>query len=69
MKLSILLPVFGETESVKQTVERIFDAVNEFVYEILIIISPRFSKESFGVCYKMEGADTGIKVHIQRQNP
>lgn len=69
MKLSILLPVYGETELVRQTVKDILKSIGEYVFEILIIISPKSNRESFDVCYQLEKLDSRVKVHIQRQNP
>lgn len=67
--LSIVVTVYGETFSVKETIERLLKNDRGYIKEIIIVISPRSSKESFIVCEDLVKNYPLVKMHVQENNP
>jgi len=67
MQLSVALPVFSETESVIEIVNWLKKYIRE-LYEVIIIISPKSSKESKDICNRLAKRDY-VKVYTQKNNP
>jgi dolichol-phosphate mannosyltransferase len=68
-RISVVLPVYSETETVRQVVDWLRANLAARLGEILIILSPRSRAESRAVCSELEASDPRIQLHIQQQNP
>lgn len=66
IQLSIVVTVYSETFSVRETVERLLRDNRGYIHEILFVISPHSSEESFAVCRLLEKKYPLCKVHIQK---
>jgi len=69
INLSIVVTVYGETFSVRETIERLLKQNRDYIKEIIIVISPRSSKESFGICEGLVQKYYLVKIHVQKNNP
>lgn len=70
MKISIILPVYSETESLIATVEEIRRAVaTEYIQEIIIMASPQSSEESLTTCRRLSQRYPWIRYFLQKNNP
>ncbi|HUV05165.1 MAG TPA: glycosyltransferase family 2 protein [Armatimonadota bacterium] len=70
MRLSVILPVYAETQSVIDTVEQLEAGVpEETLHEIIIVISPKSGEESFRVCEGLRDSRDNVKLHVQQNNP
>lgn len=69
MRLSVVLPVYSETDSVREIIEKLKLLVSDELYEIIIIISPLSGKESLGVCDELKREYSFVKVFLQKDNP
>jgi glycosyltransferase involved in cell wall biosynthesis len=67
--ISVVLPVFSETDTVRLIAEWLRQNLGERLLEILIIVSPRSSAESLAVCDGLAAEDERIRVFVQQQNP
>jgi dolichol-phosphate mannosyltransferase len=68
-RISVVLPVFSETDSVRLIADWLRQHLGERLLEILIVVSPRSSAESRAVCDGLAAEDERIRVFVQRQNP
>jgi len=50
MRISVILPVHSETESLKSVAERLIKLIGDGIYEIILIVSPESPMETFKVC-------------------
>ena len=69
IRLTVVVTVYSETFSVKETVERLLASNRGYILEILLVVAPRPSKESFAVCRDLEKKYPCIKVHVQERTP
>ena len=69
IQLSIVVTVYSETFSIAETVERLLRNDRGYIKEILIVISPKSSLESFRICEQLVAAHPPVKLHLQRTNP
>lgn len=69
INLSIVVTVYGETFSVQETIERLLKNNRGYIKEIIIVISPKSSKESFYVCRNLVDKYPVLKLHVQENNP
>jgi dolichol-phosphate mannosyltransferase len=69
IKLSILVTVFSETRSIIETVETLINHDRGYIQEIILLVSPRASKETFSICEEMTKKYTLVKIHVQVNNP
>lgn len=63
------MTVYSETFSVKETIERLLANDRGYIKEIIIVISPKSSRESFDVCEKLVKTYSLVKMHVQKNNP
>lgn len=68
-QISVVLPVYSETDSVRQVVQWLTDHLAERLKEIVIVLSPRSKEASQAVCRELHSADPRIQLHIQQINP
>lgn len=67
--LSVVVTVYGETFSVQETVERLLKNDRGYIKEIIIVISPRSSKESFDICNVLCAQYNIVTLLVQKNNP
>jgi dolichol-phosphate mannosyltransferase len=68
-RISIVMPVFSETDTVRIVVGWLRDNLAARLHEIIIVISPRSSPESYAVCEEMTRLDSRITLLVQQVNP
>jgi dolichol-phosphate mannosyltransferase len=67
--VSVVLPVYSETDSVREVVRWLRNHFGMQLVEILIVISPRSSAESRAVCDQLAAEDERTQVFVQQNNP
>src|SRR3954454_15373825 len=68
-RISVVLPVYSETETVRRVVGWLGDNLAGRLEEIIIVLSPRSKQASQDVCRELEASDSRIRLHIQQLNP
>jgi dolichol-phosphate mannosyltransferase len=69
IKLSVVVTVFSETFSVRETVDILLANDRGYLHEIILLTSPRSSAETLAICREQERRDRRIRVVIQQNNP
>lgn len=69
MRLSVILPVYSEEESVIHIIDRLEELVGEKLYEIILIVSPRSNVRSVAICKDMARLHNDVKFFFQKENP
>ncbi len=69
IRLSVIVTVYSETFSVKETVERLLRGDRGYTQEILLVVSPKSSPESFAMCKELGKRHPKVKVHTQERTP
>jgi dolichol-phosphate mannosyltransferase len=69
MKLSVIMPVYSETESVPRVIDDVLNVAPQHIIEIILIVSPRSSPECFRVCGEAEKQRTLVKMVTQSRLP
>jgi glycosyltransferase involved in cell wall biosynthesis len=68
-RISVVLPVYSETETVRQVVAWLRENLAGRLEEIVIVLSPRSGAASRTVCNSLGASDARIRLHIQERNP
>jgi dolichol-phosphate mannosyltransferase len=69
VRLSIVVTVFSETFSIRETVDILLSRDRGYIHEIILLASPRSSQETFAICRECEARDPRIRTVIQINNP
>ncbi len=69
IKLSVVVTVFSETFSIDETVNLLLALDRGYILEILLLVSPRASQETFSICRRWEAQEPRVKVLVQKNNP
>lgn len=69
MKLSVIMPVYSETDSVRRIIDDISVRIKEHLLEVILIVSPRSSEESLAVCRSVESGNRLVRMIIQSELP
>lgn len=69
IQLSVVVTVYSETFSVIETVERLFKNDRGYLKEILLVIAPKSSNESFRICEALADVHPLVRVYVQKTNP
>jgi dolichol-phosphate mannosyltransferase len=69
IKLSVVVTVFSETFSIRETIDILLGNDRGYVHEIILLTSPRASSETFEICREQERRDARIRTVIQQNNP
>jgi dolichol-phosphate mannosyltransferase len=69
IKLSLVVTVFSETFSIRETIDILFAADRGYIHEIILLTSPRASAETFAICREQERRDPRIRTVVQQNNP
>jgi len=68
--VSIVVTVFSETFSLRQTIDRLLAKDRDYIKEVILSVSPRSSEDCLFICRELEQKyPLIIKVHIQEHNP
>jgi dolichol-phosphate mannosyltransferase len=67
--LSVVVTVFAETFSLRETVGRILARDRGYLKEILLSVSPRSGEECLAVCRELAEEHDFLSIHIQEKNP
>src|ERR1700722_4523686 len=67
--LSIVVTVFSETFSIRETVGILLARDRGYIEEIILLISPRASAESFAIALECIQRDPRVKIQMQTRNP
>src|SRR6266446_3232340 len=69
IQLSIVVTVFSETLSIRETLDILLGLNRGYIKEILLLVSPRASAESMAICRECADRDSRAKILIQKNNP
>ena len=69
IKLSIVISVYSETFSLVETVDRLIAKNRDYIYELILVVSPMSSKKCIDICNLLMKNNNLIKIHIQKNNP
>lgn len=67
--LSIVVTVYSETYSIHETLERLFKLDRGYIQEIILLISPRASEETFSIARQAVRNNPKVRLVIQKNNP
>src|SRR5580692_7410615 len=62
IQLSIVVTVFTETFSIRETVQILLGKDRGYISEIILLISPRASEEAFAICRECIEMDPRVKI-------
>ncbi len=68
-RISVVLPVFSETDTVRIVADWLRANLGSQLLEIIIVISPRSSAASRDICDSLAREDERIRVYEQENNP
>jgi dolichol-phosphate mannosyltransferase len=69
IRLSVVVTVFSETFSLRETIDILLGGDRGYIHEIILLTSPRASQETFAICRECEKRDPRIRTVIQINNP
>lgn len=69
LDLSVVLPVYSETDTVRSVVSWLLERLRDDIREIVIVRSPKASAESVAACDDVAALDPRVRVVVQRENP
>src|ERR1700722_1619767 len=69
IQLSILVTVFTETFSIRETVDILRGRDRGYIKEIILLVSPRASEESVAICLQCLAQDARVTILLQKNNP
>lgn len=69
MKVSIVVTVYSETFSLVETIKKLMKRDQGYIFEIILVVSPKSSPECFAICNNLAQQYSIIKVHTQKKNP
>jgi len=69
IRLSVVVTVYSETTSIAETIETLVGRDRGYIHEILLLVSPRSSEETFSICRECAARDSRIKIVVQKNNP
>jgi dolichol-phosphate mannosyltransferase len=68
-RISVVLPVYSETQTVREVVSWHRKHLGKRLEEIVIVLSPRSQPASRDVCEELVEEDPRVRLQIQQQNP
>src|SRR5208283_4055053 len=68
-RISVVLPVYSETDTVRAIVAWLTDRLGAQLEEIIIVLSPRSSARSRAICEFLAGENRLVRLQLQEQNP
>ena len=67
--LSVVVTVYTETFSIVETVERVMKNDRGQLVEILLVVAPKASAETFRICHKLVAENPLVAMHVQNTGP
>lgn len=68
-RISVVLPVFSETDSIREVAKGLNEILGARMIEIVIVMSPRSGPDTRAVCEDLVKSDPRIRLQIQQVNP
>ncbi|MBE7466507.1 MAG: glycosyltransferase family 2 protein [Planctomycetes bacterium] len=68
-RISVVLPVFAETDSVREVANWLREKLGARMLETIIVLSPKSGPASRAVCDELCAADPRFRIHVQQVNP
>ena len=69
IRLSVVVTIYSETFSIDETLKILLGRDRGYILEILLLVSPRASEETFSICRKWAAEEPRVKVVVQQHNP
>lgn len=69
MKISVILPVHSETESLYYVTERLSSLLKEKLHEIVFIVSPNSPEKTFAIVEELRRTYPFVGSQLQQENP
>ncbi len=69
IELSIIIAVYSETQSVIETIRRLFKMDSGYIKEIILVVAPRSTSACLEICRQLAKDDPRIQCRIQENNP
>jgi len=69
IQLSIVVTVYTETLSIRETVDSLLGRDRDYIKEIILLVSARASDESLAICRECAGQDRRVRILVQKNNP
>ena len=69
IKLSVVVTVFSETFSIDETLSILLGRDRGYVQEIILLVSPRATEETFAICKRWVAKDSRVRLVVQKNNP
>lgn len=67
MELSVVLPIYSETDSIRKVVEELYNHLDGVIKEVILVVHHASPKETFKICTELsEKYPSRVKLHIQR---
>ena len=57
MKISVLMPVYSETALLLESLDRLRQALGEWLHETVIVVAPGSTKECLDLCHSLPLTD------------
>lgn len=67
--VSVVVTVFDETYSIRETVKRLTDCDRDYIREIILLIHPKSPMETFEICKELSENHEFVIVQIQKNIP
>ncbi|MDR3633399.1 MAG: glycosyltransferase family 2 protein [Isosphaeraceae bacterium] len=69
LRISVILPVYSETETVREIVAWLGKNLAGRLEEVIIVLSPRSGEASSAVCRELAASNPSVRLHVQERNP
>jgi glycosyltransferase involved in cell wall biosynthesis len=69
IKLSVVVTVYSETVSISETINILLSRDRGYIKEILLLVSPRASQETFSICKGWVAKEPRVRLLVQKNNP
>jgi glycosyltransferase involved in cell wall biosynthesis len=67
--LSVIVTVYNETESIRETVQRLIKSTGDRLAEIILVVSPKSSAETMRICDEVADACDLVRILVQHTGP
>ena len=68
-RISVVLPVFNETDSISEVVNGLQETLGTRLLEIIIVMSPESGPNTHAICEDLVKADPRMRLQLQQVNP
>ena len=67
IRLSVIIAVYSETDSLVETIRRVEAADEGFLHEIILTVAPRSSDECLQLCERLDADNPRLRSHVQKR--